>query len=264
MEKYVRFLQNDAVLFGKIKGDEILELSGNFLDPSAKETGRHFPLSGAKLLSPVAPPNVICIGLNYKSHAEESEMALPDHPLIFLKTTTAVTGPESPIVLPKMAPENTDYEGELVIVVGKRAKNVEIEDAYDYIFGYTIANDVSARDCQLHEDSQWARGKSFDTYCPLGPWCVTGIDPLKLSVKTRLNGKLMQDGNTKDMIFNVSALLSFASKCMTLEPGTVILTGTPEGVGFTRIPPVYLRAGDKVEIEIENIGTLVNFVEKEA
>ena len=228
------------------------------MDAGCTETQVCVPLSHVQLLPPVDPPNVLCIGLNYKSHAEESEMEIPDHPLIFLKTTTAVTGPEMPILLPAMAPQEVDYEGELAIVIGKRAKNVSVEDAYDYIFGYTIANDVSARNCQLREDSQWARGKSFDTFCPIGPAITTDIDPLHLSLKTRVNGQVLQEGNTENMIFNVPALVSFCSHAMTLLPGTVILSGTPEGVGFKRVPPVFLKEQDLVEIEIEGLGVLRN------
>lgn len=263
MRQYVRFMWKDEVCFGKVEKDSVRLLTGDFLCEDSKETDTVLPLAQVKLLAPVAPKNVLCIGLNYKSHAEESEMVLPDHPLIFIKTTTAVTGPEMPIVLPAMAPEEVDYEAELVIVIGKRAKNVPVEEAFDYIFGYTCGNDVSARDCQLREDSQWARGKSFDTFCPIGPMVVTGIDPLHLPIRTRLNGKVMQESNTENMIFNVPELVSFCSRAMTLEPGTIILSGTPEGVGFTRVPPVFLREGDTVEVEIGEVGTLKNPVVKE-
>ena len=258
MNKFVRFIYEDAVCYGRLNGEIIHFLSGNFLDHDSTETQVCIPLSHVRLLSPLDPPNVLCIGLNYRSHAEESEMEVPDHPLIFLKTTTAVTGPDMPILLPAMAPKEVDYEGELAIVIGKQAKNVSIEDALDYVFGYTIANDVSARDCQLKEDAQWARGKSFDTFCPLGPAVATDLDPLHLSIKTRVNGQLLQDGNTEDMIFSVPALVSFCSRAMTLLPGTVILSGTPDGVGFKRIPPVFLKDQDLVEIEIEGLGVLKN------
>ena len=263
MSKYIRFIYQDTISFGRLSGQIVHILNGNFMDPESTETGICVPLSSVQLLSPLDPPNVLCIGLNYRSHAEESKMEVPDHPLIFLKTTTAVTGPGAPVLLPEMAPDEVDYEAELVIVIGKRAKNVSPEDAYDYIFGYTIGNDVSARDCQLRQDSQWARGKTFDTFCPLGPAVTTDIDPLNLAVRTRLNGELLQDGNTENMIFSVPELVSYCSRCMTLEPGTVILTGTPDGVGFKRIPPVFLREGDIVEIEIEGLGILQNPVRKE-
>lgn len=263
MEKFVRFEKNGKIMYGKIENEEIKVLDKNFLECGAKETGETAALKDVKLLAPVQAPNIVCIGLNYKPHASECEMKLPEMPLIFLKTTTALAGPEDAIKLPRIAPDNVDYEGELVIVIGKEAKNVSEEDALDYVFGYTIANDVSARDCQLHIDGQWARGKSFDTFCPVGPWIVTGIDPDKVHIQTRVNGAVMQDSTTEQLIFGIRSLVSFISRNMTLLPGTVILTGTPEGVGFSRNPPVWLREGDEVAIEIENIGTLTNRVVKE-
>lgn len=217
-------------------------------------------LKDVKLLAPVVPPNIICIGLNYKPHVQEFESKLPELPQIFFKVTTALTDPEHEIILPKIAPDNVDYEGELVIIIGKTAKEVSEEDAMDYIFGYTIGNDVSARDCQTRIDSQWARGKSFDTFCPLGPVAVTGIDPEQLHICTRLNGQTMQDSSTEFLIFGIRRLVSFLSQNMTLLPGTVILTGTPGGVGFKRVPPVFMKPGDVVEIEIENIGILRNTI----
>ena len=262
MSKFVRFMYENSLCYGRQNGGIIHLLSGSFLDPSSEETGVCIPLSGVGLLTPVVPPNVLCIGLNYRSHAEESEMELPDHPLIFLKPTTAVTGPGADIFLPKMAPSEVDYEGELVIVIGKRAKDVSIEEAKDYIFGYSIGNDVSARDCQLREDSQWARGKSFDSFCPIGPCIETEVDPENLGIRTKLNGEIMQESTTENMIFSVPELVSFCSRCMTLEPGTVILSGTPEGVGFKRVPPVFLQPEDLIEIEIEGIGVLKNSVKK--
>ncbi len=213
-----------------------------------------------QILAPVVPVNIIAIGLNYRRHARESKMELPSRPLIFLKASSSVIGPDQAIIIPKEAPDEVDYEVELAVVIGKLAKNVSEADALDYVLGYTIANDVSARDCQLRIDSQWARGKSFDTFCPLGPWLETELDPADLSVKTLLNGQVMQDSSTKDMIFNVQHLISYCSHNMTLLPGTVILTGTPEGVGFARKPAVYLKDGDTVELEIEGIGRLRNRV----
>ena len=180
-----------------------------------------------------------------------------------LKTTTALTDPEMNIFLPQIAPDCVDYEGELVIIIGKTAKNVSIEEADEYIFGYTAGNDVSARDIQTRIDTQWCRGKSYDTFCPLGPAAVTGIDGDRLNIRTRLNGEIMQDSNTENLIFSVRYLVSFISRNMTLLPGTVIMTGTPSGVGFKRNPPIYLKPGDVVEIEIENIGVLRNTVAPE-
>jgi 2-keto-4-pentenoate hydratase/2-oxohepta-3-ene-1,7-dioic acid hydratase in catechol pathway len=206
---------------------------------------------------------IIGIGLNYGGHAKESGQSTPKAPIIFLKASTAVADPGQPIILPRMAPDEVDYEAELVIVIGKEAHNVSEDDALKYVLGFTCGNDVSARDCQLRFDVQWARGKSFDTFAPLGPWIETEIDSSKCSIQSRLNGKIMQSSNTSDLIFNPSQLVSYISKCMTLKPGTVIMTGTPAGVGFARKPPVFLRKGDVVEVEVGSIGTLVNPVQNE-
>ena len=267
MTRYVRFEYNGKIAFGTENEGTIDVLDRNFLEEGALPTGEQLDLSEVKLLSPVLPPNIVCIGLNYRPHVKEFEGKLegklPQLPQIFIKTTTALANPGDQIILPKIAPDNVDYEGELVIIIGKAAKNVSEEDAMDHIFGYTIANDVSARDCQTKIDSQWARGKSFDTFCPLGPAAVTGIDPDHLHISTRLNGNTMQDSDTGYLIFGVRNLVSFISHNMTLLPGTVILTGTPGGVGFKRVPPVFMRPGDTVEIEIENIGILRNTVAAE-
>ena len=262
MTHYVRFEFEGSVGYGILDGDMVEVLDGNFME-GAKPAGKQLKLADVKLLTPVVPPNIICIGLNYKPHAAEFQMKLPELPLLFIKTTTSLADPEQEIVLPKIAPDHVDYEGELVIIIGKTAKNVSEEEAEDYIFGYTIANDVSARDCQTIIDSQWARGKSFDTFCPMGPAAVTGIDANHLHICTRLNGKTMQDSNTEYLIFDPRKLVSFISHNMTLLPGTVILSGTPGGVGFKRVPPVFMKAGDTVEIEIENIGILRNTVVEE-
>lgn len=218
-----------------------------------------------KFLPPVTPPNVFAIGSNYRGHAAETGTEIPDHPLVFLKATTAVTAAGAVIVLPPSAPDEVDFEAELAIVIGRRARRVAEADALDYVFGYTCANDVSARDCQKRLERQWARGKSFDTFCPLGPWIVTPdeLDADCCAIASRLNGGTMQESNTSDLIFSCRALVSYLSHQFTLLPGTVILTGTPEGVGFTREPPVYLRDGDRIEVEIGGIGTLVNYVARE-
>ena len=263
MKKFVRFEYENQTGFGMLNGPKITVLDRCFLDEQARPTVEELNLADVRLLAPVQAPNIICIGLNYKPHAAEAEMKLPELPLIFIKTTTALAGPQDSIVLPKIAPDNVDYEGELAIVIGKKAKNVSEEEALDYVFGYTIANDVSARDCQLKIDGQWARGKSFDSFCPIGPVISTGIDGDALDIQTRLNGRVMQDSNTRNLIFSIRRLVSFCSRNMTLLPGTIILTGTPEGVGFSRVPPVWLQAGDVVEIEIEGIGVLSNSVEAE-
>ena len=222
-----------------------------------------YSLSEVKLLAPVEPPNIICLGLNYRGHAKESGFKIPEKPSIFFKTTNTIIGPEEPIILPEIAADEVDFEAELVIVMGKRAKNVPKDKALDYVFGFTCGNDVSARDCQLRKDIQWARGKSFDTFCPLGPCIETDLNPDNLNISLRLNGKVMQESSTSDMVFPVEEIVSFLSFCMTLYPGTVILTGTPSGVGYSRKPPIFLRDGDRVEIEIENIGKLINPIKRE-
>jgi 2-keto-4-pentenoate hydratase/2-oxohepta-3-ene-1,7-dioic acid hydratase in catechol pathway len=162
-----------------------------------------------------------------------------------------------------MAPDEVDYEAELAIIIGKKAKNIEVDEVPDYVLGYTCANDVSARDCQMRIDKQWARAKSFDTFCPLGPWIETELpNPDNCKIMSRLNGKIMQDSNTSDMIFNTRELVSYCSKNFTLYPGTVIMTGTPEGVGYTQNAPIFLRSGDKIKVFIEGIGSLTNYVKK--
>jgi 2-keto-4-pentenoate hydratase/2-oxohepta-3-ene-1,7-dioic acid hydratase in catechol pathway len=216
------------------------------------------PTAGAKLLAPVEPPQILAIGLNYRKHAEESGMTLPDEPILFVKTCNAVTGPGEPILLPRIAPGEVDYEAELVLVIGRKARHVSEQDAGQYILGYTCGNDVSARDCQLKKDKQWARGKSFDTFAPMGPWIVTDVNGDNLRMRCLLNGAVMQETNTNDLIFGCRKLVSFLSDCMTLLPGSVIMTGTPSGVGFARKPPIFLHAGDNVTVEIEGIGSLSN------
>jgi 2-keto-4-pentenoate hydratase/2-oxohepta-3-ene-1,7-dioic acid hydratase in catechol pathway len=220
----------------------------------------------AKLLAPVDPRAILCIGLNYKFHAEESGMAIPENPVLFMKSPGAVQNPGDPILLPTHLKSNSvDYECELAIVIGKKATNVSKEDAFKYILGYTCANDVSARDWQKNGGGgQWCRGKTFDTFCPLGPVLVTPDElpnPNALKIKTILNGEAVQDWNTNDMIFDVPTLIAFLSADTTLLPGTVILTGTPQGVGMARKPPLWMKTGDSVTIEIEGIGSLTNPVQ---
>lgn len=218
-----------------------------------------------RLLPPVAPPNIIAIGLNYRRHAEEGGQPVPPHPLVFLKLTTSIIPAGEPIILPAEAPDEVDYEAELVVVIGCTARNVSRAEALKYVLGYTCANDVSARDCQMRRDKQWARAKSFDTFCPLGPCLLVDqqVDPNTLPIRSRLNGRIMQDSNTADMIFPVPYLVSYLSRQFTLLPGTVILTGTPEGVGVARKPPVFLRPGDLISVEIDGIGELTNPVTAE-
>jgi 2-keto-4-pentenoate hydratase/2-oxohepta-3-ene-1,7-dioic acid hydratase in catechol pathway len=221
-----------------------------------------------KLLAPVQPFAIICIGLNYRFHAEETKAAIPQHPVVFMKLPNVVQHPGDPILLPRhLRSDKVDYECELAVVIGKTAKNVSKADALKHVLGYTCGNDVSARDWQKHGGGgQWCRGKSFDTFCPLGPVLVTADeipDPNNLAIKTVLNGETMQDWNTNDMIFDVPTLIEFLSGSTTLMPGTVIMTGTPHGVGMARTPPVFMKHGDTVSVEIEDIGTLTNPVREE-
>jgi 2-keto-4-pentenoate hydratase/2-oxohepta-3-ene-1,7-dioic acid hydratase in catechol pathway len=215
-----------------------------------------------QLLAPVLRPGkLICVGLNYRDHAAESNMPIPESPVIFSKFTTAVVGSDQPVLLPTTS-NKVDYEAELAVVIGRRAKHVQREQALDYVLGYTCFNDISARDFQF-ADGQWQRGKSCDTFAPMGPYIATSDeirDPHNLSIKLRLNGQTMQDSNTDQLIFGVPELIAFLSETITLEPGDVIATGTPPGVGFARNPPVFLKRGDRMEVEIEGLGALVNTV----
>jgi 2-keto-4-pentenoate hydratase/2-oxohepta-3-ene-1,7-dioic acid hydratase in catechol pathway len=222
----------------------------------------------AKLLAPLVPSALFCIGLNYGRHAAETKTPLPRLPVLFMKGVNAVQNPGDPIVLPRwLRSEKVDYECELAVIIGRTCKNVRRESALDYVLGYTCANDVSARDWQKDGGgSQWCRGKTFDTFAPLGPALVTADeipDPNALRIRTLLGSEVMQDCSTADMIFNVPALIEFLSGSTTLSPGTVILTGTPHGVGMGRNPPRFLKAGETVRIEIERIGTLSNPVLEE-
>ncbi len=237
------------------------ELFGELTDTGEAVTG--------KLLAPLLPTDILCIGLNYRHHAEESNAPIPKFPVLFMKNSSAVQHPDDPIVLPrKLNSDRVDYECELAVVIGKTCHNVSKEDALDYVLGYTCANDVSARDWQKdYGGSQWCRGKTFATFCPLGPSLVTAdeiLNPNDLGIRTVLNGESMQDWNTNDMIFDVPTLIEFLSGSTILAPGTVILTGTPQGVGMARTPPVFLKDGDSVTIEIDRIGALTNPVVDEA
>jgi len=226
-------------------------------------------LEVAKLLAPVVPSVFLCAGLNYRKHAEESGAKIPDYPVLFMKLPGTVQNPGDPIVLPRyLRSDEVDYEGELAVVMAKPCKNVSRAAALDYVLGYTCANDVSARDWQIRRSGgQWCRSKSFDTFAPLGPRIVTFDeipDPNSLQIKTLLNGEVVQDCNTNDMIFDVSALIEFLSASTTIPAGAVILTGTPHGVGFARKPQLWMKPGDRVVVEIEKIGVLSNSVVEEA
>lgn len=259
-------LTDGSICYAALNNDDSLtRLTG---DPYSGLTSTGEQVSG-KLLSPVHPVDILCIGLNYRKHAEEGNSAIPEYPVLFMKTSTAVQNPADPIVLPeKLRSHKVDYECELAVVIGRSCHNVSREDALDYVLGYTCANDVSARDWQKEMGgSQWCRGKTFATFCPLGPYLVTADeipDPNTLPIRTVLNGEVMQDWNTDDMIFDVPTLIEFLSGSTILAPGTVILTGTPHGVGAARTPPVFLKDGDTIIIEIDGIGTLTNPVVNEA
>ena len=241
-----------------------MRLAGN-LFTGLEETGENVNVK--KVLAPLVPAAILAIGLNYHRHAEETESKIPKYPVLFMKNPGSITNPGDPILLHPscMEPPEVDYEVELAVVIGKAAKDVSAAEALDYVLGYTVANDVSARRWQGGRGAgQWVRGKSFDTFCPLGPELVTADelpDPQHLPLTCVLNGRVMQDANTSDMIFPVAELISFLSTGTTLLPGTVILTGTPSGVGYTRKPAVFLMPGDTVDMTVEGIGTLSNPVE---
>jgi len=266
--KIIRFLDSlDLVRYGVLGDDgDVMLLEGDIYGEfRASETKAEVK----KQLSPIAPVSIQCIGLNYRQHAEETKAPIPKWPVLFHKAVSATQSPGLPIQLPRhLASDQVDFEGELAVVIGKTCKNVSKEDALKYVLGYTCANDVSARDWQReHGGSQWCRGKTFDTFCPLGPHLVTVDeipDPNALRLRTTVNGEIMQDSNTADMIFDIPTLIEFLSGSTTLLPGTVILTGTPSGVGMARTPQVWLKAGDQVVIDIEGIGQLSNPVEEES
>lgn len=222
--------------------------------------------SDLKIEAPVPRPSkIICIGLNYRDHVEESGSEMPKSPLIFSKFVSCVTAADDPIFLP-IGSEQVDFEAELAVVIGRRGKNITAEKAMDYVFGYTNFNDVSARDMQF-ADGQWQRGKSCDSFAPFGEFVATKNevgDPHELNIQFRLNGKTMQNSNTRELIFRIPELVEFLSRTITLEPGDIIATGTPPGVGFARKPPVFLQDGDICEVEIAGLGILSNPVKKAA
>ena len=226
-----------------------------------------FALEEVKLLAPIPRPGkIIGIGLNYVDHARETGVPIPTKPIMFAKFSSSVIGPYDTIHIIPDVSQRVDYEAELGVVIGKAASRVAVKDALNHVFGYTVINDVSARDIQKGAEygNQWVRGKSFDTFCPMGPSITSGDeinDVQNLSVRATLNGELLQDGNTRDMIFNVATLISYISQGITLEPGDIIATGTPNGVGDARKPPLYLKNGDLIEIEVGNLGKLINPVE---
>ena len=250
--KIARFSHNDAIRYGIVDEQELVVLAGDPMFAGYETTGERVPLSDAALLAPVIPRSkVVCVGKNYHDHAAEMGGVAPEEPLLFLKPNTSVIGPGDTIVRPTSS-ERTEHEGELAVVIGRIAKNVKAENALDYVFGYTVGNDVTARDLQKR-DGQWTRGKGFDTFCPLGPVIETDFDQTDATLETRVNGEVRQHAPLSDMIHSVPAIIEYASAVFTLLPGDVILTGTPAGVGpFT--------AGDTVEVEVTGLGILRNSV----
>jgi 2-keto-4-pentenoate hydratase/2-oxohepta-3-ene-1,7-dioic acid hydratase in catechol pathway len=247
--RLVRFRHGDRIATGAItSGDAIQVLGGTFFEDPLP-TGEEIDLGDVLLLAPVLPSKLVCVGTNYAAHAAEFDSEVPVEPLLFLKPSTAVIGPNDPIRLLPIS-RRIDYEGELAVVMARLARNVRAEDASRYILGFTCANDVTLRSLQRPDD-QWTRAKGFDGSCPLGPWIETGVDPTGVEVETRLNGDVVQHATSEDMVFGVATLIEYITAFMTLLPGDVLLTGTPEGVGP-------LADGDLVEVEVDGVGTLAN------
>jgi 2-keto-4-pentenoate hydratase/2-oxohepta-3-ene-1,7-dioic acid hydratase in catechol pathway len=246
--RIARFSHDGEVSFGVVEGDAIAQISAHPFGP-VEFTGGRVALSSVRLLAPVLPSKVVAIGKNYADHAAEMGGDVPERPLIFLKPSTAVVGPGDDVAAPPSS-ERVDYEGELAVVIGRLCRDVPVERAMDVVLGYTCGNDVTARD-QQRADGQWSRAKGYDTFCPLGPWIETELDPGDLRITTRLNGEVKQDARTSMIVHKIPSLIAYITSCMTLLPGDVILTGTPEGVGP-------MRVGDSVEVEIEGIGALAN------
>lgn len=245
---YIRFEHKNKIKEGFLKDDKIALLDREML-MGGEPTSETVLVKDVSILAPCQPSKVVCVGLNYKDHAKEMNMEMPTEPLLFLKPSTSVIGDGEKIIAP---PQSTrlDYEGELAIVIGQEAKNIDTNDSHKYIFGYSCANDFTARDLQL-SDGQWARGKSFDTFCPIGPGIVKTINENDADIELRVNGSVKQKSNLNQLIFNVDEIVSYISKQMTLLPGDIILTGTPHGVG-TVVP------GDTMTVSITGIGTLTN------
>jgi len=252
--KFIRFkTQGNSERTGILEDSTITEITGNIFG-SCKIVKQKYILDEVSICPPVYPSKIVAVGLNYKDHAEEMKITLPDEPLLFMKPGTSVIGHEDRIIYPSHMSTRVDYEGELAVVIGKKAKGLNESNALNHVFGYTCINDVTARDLQV-KDVQYTRAKGFDTFSPIGPVIETELDPNDLEISTSLNDVIMQHSRTSKLIFNVSRLISFISRVMTLLPGDIIATGTPSGIGPMRI-------GDKVEIKIEGIGTLRNYVEQ--
>jgi 2-keto-4-pentenoate hydratase/2-oxohepta-3-ene-1,7-dioic acid hydratase in catechol pathway len=262
--RIARFAKGDGVAYGVVEGESgtgqaIAELFGHpfGIDPAGvRLTGERYPLAEVRLLAPVLPSKVVAVGKNYAGHAREMGSEPPEEPVLFLKPSTSVTGPGDRIAYPVKITDRVDYEGELAVIIGRLCRDVPEERAEDVIFGYTCANDVTARDLQAR-DGQWTRAKGFDTFCPLGPWMETGTNPADLGITTTVNGDVRQHARTSELLWDVPSLIAYVSSVMTLLPGDVLLTGTPEGVGP-------LTDGDEVAVTVESIGTLTNRVELRA
>ncbi|MGH3262866.1 MAG: fumarylacetoacetate hydrolase family protein [Trebonia sp.] len=258
--RIARFAKGDGVGYGVVEGDDerpltIAELHGHpfGVDPAGMRlTGNRYPLAEVRLLAPVLPSKVVAVGRNYAAHVKEMRDEVPAEPTMFLKPSTAVTGHGDRIAYPVKLTDRVDYEGELAIIIGRLCREVPRERATDVIFGYSCANDVTARDLQVR-DGQWTRAKGFDTFCPLGPWMETELDPADLGITTTVNGSVKQHARTSELLWDVPSLVEYVSSVMTLLPGDVLLTGTPEGVGP-------LTDGDEVSVTVESIGTLTNRV----
>ncbi|HOR13575.1 MAG TPA: fumarylacetoacetate hydrolase family protein [Clostridia bacterium] len=250
--KLCRAANEKETFYAQIEGDVLKRLRGDLFD-ELRFDGREYPLSEVRLLAPVMPSKIVCLGKNYVDHAMEVDEVIPDEPLLFLKPPSSVIDPESEILWPKQS-RRVDFEAELAVVIGETCKDVQLGEASKVIFGYTCLNDVTARDLQ-GRDGQWTRSKSFDTFCPIGPWIETELDPNNLRVQSRLNGTIKQDASTASLIFNVDRLVHFITQVMTLVPGDIIATGTPAGIGP-------MRHGDIVEVEVQGIGILRNKVIK--
>lgn len=249
--RFVRYISGkDAPRYGWIYEDRIGPVEGVPYG-EYRRLEAEIPLHMVRLLAPVQPGKIICVGRNYAEHAREQNVEVPEIPLLFLKPPSSVIGPGENIVLPPQS-KQVEHEGELAVIIGRTGRWIPAEEAYKYVFGYTCANDVTARDLQ-RRDGQWTRGKGFDTFCPLGPWIETELDPVDVKVQTRVNNEMRQMASTREMMFSVDHLIAFISSVMTLQIGDVILTGTPAGIGA-------LRHGDVVEVSVEGIGSLTNLV----
>jgi 2-keto-4-pentenoate hydratase/2-oxohepta-3-ene-1,7-dioic acid hydratase in catechol pathway len=257
MEAFMRIVRyqykTEAACYGWLLEEKVGPILGDIFGEYRRQEVE-LPLASVRLLAPSQPSKIICIGHNYVEHVKERAAEVPKVPLLFMKPPSSITNPGEAIILPPQS-QQVEHEGELVIVIGKRGRHVTVEAAQDFIFGYTIGNDVTARDLQ-HSDGQWTRAKGFDTFCPFGPWVDTGFDPSDAVITCRVNGQPRQMASTRDMIFNVNMLIAFISSVMTLEPGDLIFSGTPAGVGP-------LEDGDEVMVEIEGLGKLSNPVRKE-